>query len=310
MSTDIITTTKITEKMVIDANGKDVVLNGLDFTKNGYLEIKNANMVVVKNCRVYKLNCESSSKNYWLKVLGDIPIQLKVINSFFGDNIGTKGKLYNLFEMNAKLKSESTFSNNWFTANCCTHNTINIYGAEDGATIYSNGNHYADGYHSIRIGIKGNPVCKVIFNDNDLQFISEEPDYLKWATMVTIQPYGTETTDFKNLTISASGNRLSYNKTPILGYFGSKDTPLSRESMPTIESSDIDHKVPILCDYKCIAVIDTTAYETLAAAIAAASGKTITLVNSTPEEIDVANCGATIVASRPGLMVNNNPVEF
>ena len=108
--------TKITEKMVIDAAGKDIVLNGLDFTKNGYVEIKNANSVVIKNCRVYKLNAEDSAKNYWLKILGDIPVKLAVLYSFFGNNPGTNGQVYNLFEMNAKLKSRSSISNNWFAA--------------------------------------------------------------------------------------------------------------------------------------------------------------------------------------------------
>lgn len=309
MSTGI-NTTKITEKMIIDAVGKDIVLNGLDFTKNGYLEIKNANSVVVKNCRVYKMNCESSPKNYWLKVIGSIPVQLTVMNCFFGDSTGTKGNMYNLIEMDATLKSESSFSNNWFTANCCTHNTINIYGAQEGATIYSNGNHFADGYHSIRVGIKGTPKCKLVANDNTLQFTSTEPDYLKWATMITVQPYGKLTASFENLTISASGNKLSYDKTPILGYFGNSDTPMSRESMPVIESTDIDHKIPILCSHKCIAVIGTTPYDTLSAAIEAAADKTITLVNSSEEVIDLGTTSAKIVAARPGLTVNGQPVEF
>ena len=150
--------TKITEKMIIDAAGKDIVLNGLDFTKNGYLEIKNANSVVVKNCRVYKMNCEDATKNFWMKVIGDIPVKLAVLNSFFGNNLGTNGKMYNLFEMNAKLKSNSMISSNWFTGDCCTHNTINIYGAEENSVIYVNNNYFADSRHSIRVGIKEAPM--------------------------------------------------------------------------------------------------------------------------------------------------------
>ena len=301
--------TKITEKMVIDAAGKDIVLNGLDFTKNGYVEIKNANSVVIKNCRVYKLNAEDSAKNYWLKILGDIPVKLAVLYSFFGNNPGTNGQVYNLFEMNAKLKSRSSISNNWFASDCCTHNTINIYGAEEGSAIYLNNNYFADCRHSIRVGIKEAPMCSLIAQGNELQIVDTTPGELEWSNFMLFQPYNKQTTTFGNLKVITANNKMSQSGSdPIVAYFGANDTPMSYSSTPKVTVDGKELKIPIRVGSNVIAVIGTTAYETLAAAIEAAGDNEITLVNSTEEEVDTS--AAKIVASRPGLTIHGIELEF
>ena len=301
--------TKITEKMVIDAAGKDIVLNGLDFTKNGYVEIKNANSVVIKNCRVYKLNTEDSAKNYWLKILGDIPVKLAILYSFFGNNPGTNGQLYNLFEMNAKLKSSSSISSNWFTSDCCTHNTINIYGAEEGSAIYLNNNYFADCRHSIRVGIKEAPMCSIVAQGNELMVVDTTPEEMEWTNFMLVQPYGKKTTTFGNLKVVTSNNKMDQlGPEPIIAYFGANDTPMSFESAPKVTVDGKEIKVPIRVGSDAVAVVNTTAYPTLAAAIEAAGDKEITLVNSTEEEIDIS--AAKIVAARAGLTVHGVELEF
>ena len=304
--------TKITEKMVIDAANGSIVLNGLDFTKNGYVEIHNADSVVIKNCRVYGLNCEDAAKNYWMKVIGDIPVKLSIVRSFFGANPGKNGKLYNLLELNAKLKGDSMISSNWFTADCCTHNSINIYGAEEDAVIYVNNNHFADMAKQMRIGIKEAPKCKIISNGNDCIIKDTSPEGIEWANLALIQPYGKKTTTFENLEISMKDNKLSSDlPDPIVAYFGGGDTPMGITSSPKVTLDGKDFKIPIRTDSKSVAVIGTTAYATLAEAIAAATnGEVITLVNSTDEEIDLSTVEATIVAARKGLTVHGVEIEF
>ena len=51
--------TKITELLTIDGAGKEVVLDGLDFTENGYVKVLNAKSVLIQNCRVYGLNVDA-----------------------------------------------------------------------------------------------------------------------------------------------------------------------------------------------------------------------------------------------------------
>lgn len=45
--------TRITNTLTINAPGKDVVFDGLDFTENGYIKVTAAKSVVVRNCRIY-----------------------------------------------------------------------------------------------------------------------------------------------------------------------------------------------------------------------------------------------------------------
>ena len=303
--------TKITEKMVIDAANGSIVLNGLDFTKNGYVEIHNADSVVIKNCRVYGLNCEDAAKNYWMKVIGDIPVKLSIVRSFFGANPGKNGKLYNLLELNAKLKGDSMISSNWFTADCCTHTMINIYGADEGAVIYVNNNHFADMLKQMRIGIKEGPKCKIISNGNECIVKDTDPESLEWTNLALIQPYGNKTTTFENLEISMKDNKLSTDVPyPLIAYFGGNDTPMGVTSSPKATLNGKDYKISIQTGTSKVAVVGTTAYDSLAEAIAAANGEVITLVNSTEEEIDLSTVEATIVAGRKGLTVHGVEVEF
>lgn len=304
--------TKITEKMIIDAAEGEIVLNGLDFTKNGYVEIKNASSVVIKNCRIYDMNCEDAPKNYWMKIIGDIPMKLSIVRSFFGDSFGKKGQLYNLLELNAKLKGDSMISSNWFSSNCCTHNAINIYGADEGAVIYVNNNHFADMLKQMRIGIKEAPVCKIIANGNDCRILDTSDEGLEWANLALVQPYGKKTTTFENLEISMKDNKMSYDLAePIVAYFGGGDTPMGITSSPKVIMDGKEYKMPIRTGSSSVAVIGTTAYATLAEAITAATnGEVITLVNSTEEEIDLSTVEATIVAARKGLTVHGVEIEF
>lgn len=303
--------TKITEKMIIDAANGSIVLNGLDFTKNGYVEILNASSVIIKNCRVYGLNCEDAAKNYWMKVIGDIPVKISIVHTFFGANPGKKGTLHNLLELNAKLKGNSMISSNWFTADCCTHNSINIYGAEEDAVIYVNNNHFADMAKQMRIGIKEAPKCKIISNGNDCIVKDTSPEGVEWANLALVQPYGKKTTTFENLEISMKDNKLSSDlPDPIVAYFGGGDTPMGVTSSPKVTLDGKDFKIPIRTGSSKVAVVGTTAYDSLTEAISAANGEVITLVNSTDEEIDLSTVDAKIVAGREGLSIHGIEVEF
>lgn len=302
-------TTKITEKMIINADGKDIVLNGLDFTDNGFLEIQNANSVVVKNCRVYKLNCEDSNRKSWLTASGMIPVQIKVINSFFGANPGTNGKMYNLFEAHATLKSKSSFSHNYFVNGACTHNTVNLYGAEEGASILVNGNYFGNADGALRIGVKGEPVCTIVAQNNEYNCPTESD----WNNYVFIEPNAKTTSTFANMKIIASNNKfIGTGADPYLAWSGSDDTLLSRESSPKLTEDGKEVVIPIKYGSKVkeqfVAVIGTTGYATLTEAIAAANGKQITLMKSVDEDVDLTD--VDLVGSIAGLTVNGVDVKF
>lgn len=223
--------TVISEKMTINGAGSEVVFDGFDFTDNGYIDIKNASSVVIKNCRVYGI-VPTAAKSYWLRVYNDIPVKLVVENCFFGSNPASgSNKMYNLFEPNAKLETGSSFSNNYFKADCCTHNIYNIYGCSDDAFINVNGNHF-ELNNSVRIGVKGDIKCVINMRDNviDINDPTGSPDY---DGVACIQPYGKQTTSFKNMDIILSGNQLPEGQI-IYAYSGSNDTMMDSDTIPTV----------------------------------------------------------------------------
>lgn len=222
--------TIISEKIIVNGAGSKVVFDGFDFIGDGYVEVKNASEIVIKNCRVYDMNVENATKNYWLKIKNDIPVKLTIEYSFFGDNIGANGKMYNLIEPTAQLTNGSSISYNYFTANCCTHNIVNVYGCENDASIKINNNVIEATAGGIRLGIKGNKTCTVNIRDNKvLATNSEYTD--EDQGLVTIQPYGKQTISFANMNLIMSGNELPCEQVVYAGY-GKNDTVLTKELMP------------------------------------------------------------------------------
>lgn len=224
--------TVISEKLTINGASSEVVLDGFDFTGNGYVDVKNASSVVIKNCRVYGMNCEGAAKNYWLRIYNDIPVKLVIENNFFGDNVGTNGKMFNLIEPTAQLMNGSSISNNYFTAGCCTHNIINVYGAVDNSEININGNVVEMTAGGIRIGVKGDKICTINVRNNKV--LATNPAYTNEDQgLVTIQPYNKSTTSFANMTIAISGNELPCEQI-VYGGYTSKDTVLDDKTMPKV----------------------------------------------------------------------------
>lgn len=209
--------TKITEKLTINGDQSSVVLDGLDFTGNGYVEVKNADEVIIRNCRVYNMNVDGAAKNFWLHIFNDIPVKLVVEHCFFGSNPTSNGKkMYNLIEPTAKLKNGSSVSHNYFVDDCCYHNTINVYGCVENATINIDDNVFEMSAGTIRLGPKGEPKCTINMRDNVV--LADNPVYTaEDQGLLTIQPYNKETTSLKNMTVILKNNTLASEQ---VGYFG------------------------------------------------------------------------------------------
>nr|DAU64839.1 MAG TPA: Polysaccharide Lyase Family 6 enzyme, LYASE [Caudoviricetes sp.] len=224
--------TVISEKLTINGVGSEVVLDGFDFTGNGYVEVKNASAVTIKNCRIYGIVPEAA-KSFWLHVYNDIPVKLVVENCFFGNNPASgSNKMYNLIEPTAQFMDGSSISNNYFAADCCTHNIINVYGAVDNSEININGNVVEMTAGGVRIGVKGDKTCSINVRNNKV--LAENPAYTaEDQGLVTIQPYNKSTTSFAKMTIAMSGNELPCDQIIYAGYT-SKDTVLNSETMPKV----------------------------------------------------------------------------
>lgn len=235
--------TTITEKLIIDGAGSKVVLDGLDFTSGGFVDVYNADEVVVKNCRVYGI-VPNAAKSFWMNIHNDIPVKVVVENCFFGNNpnVGAN-KVYNLLEMTAKLNYGSSISNNYFKADCCTHNTINLYGLTDNAEIKVNGNVFESSAGTIRVGVKGAVPCNIYMNDNNI--LANNTNYGKedWG-LLTIQPYGKQTSSFEHMTIIMKDNIAPCEQIAYAGY-GSDDTAMTDALMPKVIINGKIASIPI-----------------------------------------------------------------
>lgn len=235
--------TIISEKLTINGVNSEVVLDGFDFTGNGYVDIKNAASVVIKNCRVYGI-IPAATKSFWLHIYNDIPVKLVVENCFFGSNpTSGSNKMYNLIEPTAKLENGSSISNNYFVTDCCVHNTINLYGSSDNAEIKVNGNVFESSAGTIRVGVKGNVLCKIYMNDNNVLANNTNYGEEDWG-LLTIQPYGKQTSSFEHVTIVMRDNIIPCEQIAYAGY-GSNDTVMTDELMPKVIINGKIASVPI-----------------------------------------------------------------
>ena len=97
----------------------------------------------------------------------------------------------------------------------------------------------------IRIGVKGDKTCTINVRNNKV--LATNPAYTNEDQgLVTIQPYGTQTTSFSKMTIAVSGNELPCEQIVYAGY-SSKDTVLTDETMPKVI---IDGKVSNVTIYQ------------------------------------------------------------
>ncbi|MCM1214007.1 MAG: hypothetical protein NC548_05755 [Lachnospiraceae bacterium] len=233
--------TVFTEKVVVDATNGEVVFDGVDFTLDGYIEVRNASSLTIRNCRFYRMNLPDA-RNYLIKVLGDIPCKLVVEKCFFGDNPKQgSNNMYNLIEPVAKLKTGSSFSNNYFTAAACTHNQISIYGAMESSKLYIDSNVFEQN-GGIRIGVKGEPTCTLYIRKNISQAMTS--DFVD--NMILLQPYGKSTTSFANMTIVCDGNQCHSDKYPLAWFNAKSDLQLTDETLPKViddKGNDIRSKM-------------------------------------------------------------------
>lgn len=233
--------TVIMKPLVIDAQGQEIVLDGLDFTADGRITVKNAGKLIIRNCRVYKVNSNAGARTHWLNILGDIETVVDINNNYFDHN---RAGIYNLLEMTAKLGDGSNISSNFFGPDACSHNTVNVYGAQENANITINNNIFKLTDGTIRIGTKGDVKHSFDIHYNEYKFVGEEAD--DYCKLVLVQPYGKATTSFANCKIYMDGNVIPEGLGEAYIYSGSKDTLMDETNIPKIYVNGVKFDAPIL----------------------------------------------------------------
>ena len=237
--------TQLGATFTVDNAEADVVLDGVDFTENGYIVVNNAKSVTIKNARFYGL-ADTAAKTYPIKISSTNSVKVDIQNCYFGDSpAGTTGQVYNIIEPNAPMKDGSVISNNYFTRGALSHNCISVYQVEEGATIRIENNTFGFSDGTVRIGVQGSPACTFEINNNTVLEIDEgNPTY---QGLVLVQPYGKQTATFANMVINMANNTMPCEQ-QIYTYYGTNDLVLTRENLPqiTVDGENVTQTVAIV----------------------------------------------------------------
>lgn len=203
--------------------GLSVKISGVKLTGDALISVSNADEFILENCEFSGHNM--SAKTMPVAIKTENPMLLKITDNIFGDQ---NANSYNLIDVYAKLKDGSSISGNTFSAACCSHNQISLYGLEDGASININDNYAAVSKNMVRIGFKGAPVGVVNMDANQYDETDADPS---WAGLFLVQPYGKLTTSFAGLTIKVNKTVKPEGQIGYL-YAGGSDTPFDASNKP------------------------------------------------------------------------------
>ena len=231
----------------------NVTIQGITMTKDSTVAINGASSVKFKNCRFVDFIPKNAKSYAFLDKFtsGSNPassnqdgVLLQIENCYFGTNKKVdKNEMYNLLELQAKLADGSYIKNCYFAKEVCTHNPINLYDVMDGATIDIIGNHFECSKNAVRIGFIGDPHCTVNIIDNTYDETDTDPG---WAGILIIQPFGTKTTSYANMTVNLKNNKyLNGECQDWYLYCGSKSTQITGDLYPKVYVDGVLQEEPV-----------------------------------------------------------------
>lgn len=212
--------------------GATAIVDGVTLTPNAPVTISGSADLTMRNSRIVDREPDAA-KSFIIKSTSfDNKIKLNISGMYFGNNpTNETGNVYNGLELQATLQDGSVIENCYFAKDCLTHNHINIYGVEDGATIYIRNNHFECSKNAIRIGIVGEPTCTIVMEGNSYDETDSDP---AWAGLLLIQPYNTRTTSFKNLTVIMNNTTHPDDGQLYYLYAQPTDMQFTEDNVPTI----------------------------------------------------------------------------
>lgn len=209
---------------IILHDGAYAIFNGLTLSGKAKIVLEGKCSLALINCRI--LNIDDSSASF---ISSDFACNAEIYISdcYFGTNAGN---IYNALNLNCKL-SDTAIADNYFAADVCTHNIINIYNVCDNAEIYIVRNTFEKSANAIRVGIIGEPICYICCGDNTYNATDENEEY---AGLMIIQPYKKQTTSFANCHISINNTTHSDPYHVCYLYAGKNDMQFDDTNKPVI----------------------------------------------------------------------------
>lgn len=232
-NTDVTDETVFSQPIILNNNASvdGVVLNAKPV-------INEAGVVSIKNSKLFNISVPTSGDDHAARAVivptqWDEPLLLKLNNNYFGDNTG----VYNVLELNTPLADGSQISGNYFTKAAGSHNIINIYAMDNYSNIKIEDNHFEKSASAARIGTKGEVrSASIDFNNNEY----DTTDVPEWAGLITVQPYGKETTSMGGLTININNTVNNTDQKQLYVYYeNSSNNPLDDVNRPIINIDGI-----------------------------------------------------------------------
>lgn len=214
-----------------------ISIHNVSFGGDGIININTHDagetLIVLKDCDMTldissELAAKYNNRVMPIRATGYGLLGLVVNQCRFGNN----GKYsYNLFEIDAKLCSETIWLRNKFEDGCCTHNIISVYGISDNATFLIDSNHAFYSANMVRLGFKGKPAGTVLLQGNSYDTTDNDDAY---AGLILVQPYSNKTESFAGVTIKI--NKTSHPDKLQLGYLhaGTNDMQWTNNNKPTV----------------------------------------------------------------------------
>ena len=229
----------------------DLTLDGVALTGEALLSINKAKSVTLKNC-IFVGITPTTNRSYLIHSdTGSTKIEID--DCFFGAFKSTNGRIYNLFEMNCKLKDGSSFTNLYFQDGCSVNNDICIYGVEEGATITISNNIWENSANGIRYGAKLAPTANILIANNTYK---ATPDG-EYAGLLLIQPYNKQTTSMAGATIKITNTKKAGNEHIYYMYAGTNDMAFKSDTLPTVYVNGVKtNPVDVYLNYTGIPVED------------------------------------------------------
>ncbi|MCM1531960.1 MAG: hypothetical protein NC114_06770 [Ruminococcus flavefaciens] len=205
----------------------NVVLSNVELTEKGTIEVYAIDRLTVENCYFHDHVFEAS-KGYMIRMRTEANMVIDIRDNTFGPE---PAACYNYIECLAKLGDGSRVVKNMCLDKCCSHNVVNFYNAQDGATIVVSDNEHATA-DFMRIGFKGNVQDVTVRLENNVfgPCVRIDPAYNGY---LCVQPYGTATTSFKGVTIELNNNECDVVQEMHL-LTTSTTLAWTKETMPTV----------------------------------------------------------------------------
>ena len=229
-----------------DTKKLEVELSGLDMTDNARIVVNHATSVTVDNCVFKMLNFsdDSNDQSTVIDMKADEKTFVCISNNTFKTTDGIIPR--SIIQVFPQMTELSKIVNNRFERDCCTGNTIILYGLDRNGDVEVSHNYCEQSRNMLVIRFRGIVNGRIAIVDNTYETTTSD---VKYAGLVCVEPYLDETKDMHMLDISISDTKNFTGSDQIVYLYSAQgDAILDETTRPTIYIDGYFKPVPYVKD--------------------------------------------------------------